>query len=524
MKRIVILLLLASPAQAQFSYSPPGTLESPGGGALRPGAGRVDDNVYAPGMRFPIEVAPAYLNSQIYGHGGYMGPGGGQCDAANYAYPWHDNYCEERSWDMPMCPSGQGHQGQDIRASTCADNTHYVVAAADGTITNIGTYSVYVTADDGRRYDYLHMRSVSVSVGQRVTRGQRIGRVSNNFGGTATSIHLHFNIRMNVSGYGSVYAPTYMSLIRSYEELVGPAPWSAAYVNQSFPLASRPFELAPGQEVDGFIEMRNIGGSAWEPGRTFLGTTMPRDVSSPLADESWIGPNRPATVDRVVAPGETGRFNFRVQAPGAPGDYPQYFNLVQEGVAWFSDSGLPADDLLQVRVTVVPPPPCETSDWSCEGTMRVRCNAGVVERESCPMLCAAGACVDMVVDADADGFDASMDCDDSNAAIHLGAIETCGDSIDQDCDGADATCAGIDAATPELDAGTTPSTTLRGGCGCRASNEGAAWPWLALLAIALVRVRARRGCATSSGRDARGGSSAAPSRRTSSRGTGRPRS
>jgi MYXO-CTERM domain-containing protein len=488
-RTIIALLLIAAPAQAQFSYSAPGTLERSGGGALRPGAGRVDDNVYAPGIRFPIEVAPAYLNSQIYGHGGYMGPGGGQCDAANYAYPWHDNYCEERSWDMPMCPSGQGHQGQDIRPSTCADNTHYVVAADAGTITNIGSYSVYLTADDGRRYDYLHMRSVSVSVGQRVSRGQRLGRVSNNFGGTPTSIHLHFNIRMNVSGYGSVYAPTYMSLIRSYEELAGPVPWSAAYVSQSFPLASRPFELTPGQEVDGYLEMRNIGGSTWQPGQTFLGTTGPRDVACPFAHESWIGPNRPATVDRAVPPGETGRFNFRIRGPSAPGDYPQYFNLVQEGVAWFSDTGLPPDDQLQIRVTVIAPPPCTGSaDWMCEGTERVRCNAGVLERESCAMGCESGVCTVPVTDEDADGFDASTDCDDSNAAIHPGASETCGDTIDQDCDGADAAC-DVDASVPLPDAGADPSTTLSGGCNCRTAPGRSSWPLASFALLALVWLR-----------------------------------
>lgn len=122
-----------------------------------------------------------------------------------------------------MCPSGVGHQGQDIRAATCADRTHYAVATVAGTITHIGSYSVYLTGDDGRRYDYLHLRDLVVRVGSPVAKGARIGRVSNNFGSTATTLHLHLNLRMTVSGYGTVYAPTYMSLVRAYESLLGVA-------------------------------------------------------------------------------------------------------------------------------------------------------------------------------------------------------------------------------------------------------------------------------------------------------------
>jgi len=125
--------------------------------------------------------------------------------------------------------------------------------------------------------------------------------------------------------------------------------WSAEYVDQSFPFARDPFVIPPGDEVAGFIEMRNTGTDDWEPGATFLGTTEPRDVASPLAASDWIDTNRPATVNRTVRPGETGRFEFSVRAPITAGEYAQYFNLVQESVAWFS---APADDQLQVRVTV----------------------------------------------------------------------------------------------------------------------------------------------------------------------------
>ena len=216
-----LLVMLAGPSVASaepFSYLPPGDLiEGSGQGA-------VDDTVFAPGMRFPIEVAPAYANSQVYNHGGSQGPGGGQCDDFNYSYPWRDNFCEKRSWDMPLCPAGTGHQGQDIRPATCEKDKHWAVATVAGTITHIGSYSVYLTADDGTRYDFLHMSAVQVNVGDEVTRGQHLGKVSNSFGGTPTTIHLHFNLRQNVEGVGFVYVPPYTSLLQAYAPLIDVAP------------------------------------------------------------------------------------------------------------------------------------------------------------------------------------------------------------------------------------------------------------------------------------------------------------
>jgi len=139
---------------------------------------------------------------------------------------------------------------------------------------------------------------------------------------------------------------------------VGPF-YGAAYVEQTFPLARDPFELRPGEVVSGHLEMRNTGTEPWRPGETFLGTTEPRDAASPLAADSWVSPSRAATIDRVVNPGETGRFEFELRAPATPGEYPQYFNLVQESVAWFGDPGQggPPDAQIQIRVTVLDAPP-----------------------------------------------------------------------------------------------------------------------------------------------------------------------
>ena len=211
----------ASPP-AGFAFNPPGQLQSAT-------AGVTDATIYAPGIRFPIDQAPAYADSQVYGHGGSNGPGGGQCDAVNYAYPWSDNFCEARSYTTPLCPAGTGHQGQDIRPSTCKAAVNVAVAAEPGVISQIGSYTVYLSSDTGRTYLYLHMQmnQLKVSVGDRVARGQPLGLVSNNFGSSPTTIHLHFEIKEPVTWHGSTITtrvPPYSTLVDAYQRLLAGTP------------------------------------------------------------------------------------------------------------------------------------------------------------------------------------------------------------------------------------------------------------------------------------------------------------
>jgi len=205
------------------------------GGALHPGSGTgaTDATLWAAGMRFPIEAAPAYANSQVYGYGGFAAPGpGGQCDGRNYAYPWRDNFCETRSWTNGQCPAGKGHQGQDIRPATCEKKVHWAVAAESGRITSIGSYTVTLLGDSGRIYRYLHLDMAGVNAlfptpaSRDVTRGQHLGKVSADFGGNATTIHLHFEIKAPVASGGGatvMFVPTYSSLVDSYGRLLNSA-------------------------------------------------------------------------------------------------------------------------------------------------------------------------------------------------------------------------------------------------------------------------------------------------------------
>lgn len=203
----------AKPFDSNFTYRPAGELVSGSGQGVASMVNR------APGMRFPIERPPAYLNSQVWGVGGSHGAKGSWRDGANYTYPWRDTFCESRSRATPICPAGKGHQGVDIRPVDWAKGKYWVVAAEDGVISDIGTYTVTLQAK-GTRYRYLHMQmsKLAVKVGLAVNRGDHLGLVSNDFGDTSTTVHLHFEMLQNLSGKGWVHVPPYQSLVVAYEK------------------------------------------------------------------------------------------------------------------------------------------------------------------------------------------------------------------------------------------------------------------------------------------------------------------
>lgn len=225
------------PADTPDMPEPPAPIEPAfsfyGPGALLPGTGEgaSEDMIFSPDMVFPIKDSPAYLQSMVFTFGGGM-VGGDQCDERNFEYPWRDNFCETRTSNRnsAYCPISKIHQGQDIRVGTPAScrserstapadrEAHEVVAVEDGVISNVGSYSVNLRSG-GRIYKYLHlnMKKLSVSIGDTVQAGDTIGYVSNDFGGTPTVLHLHFEITQNNGNGGWDYVPPYTSLVAAYE-------------------------------------------------------------------------------------------------------------------------------------------------------------------------------------------------------------------------------------------------------------------------------------------------------------------
>ena len=134
-----------------------------------------------------------------------------------------------------MCPTNRVFRSIQIRVGTAAEcnllrtqppaerGVHEVVAVEDGTIQNIGSYSVQLRGLSGRVYTYMHlnMRRLGVSVGDTVEAGQFIGYMSNDFGGTPTTFHLRFEIQAPIEGEGIIHVPPYMSLVRAYERREG---------------------------------------------------------------------------------------------------------------------------------------------------------------------------------------------------------------------------------------------------------------------------------------------------------------
>ncbi|HEU4806583.1 MAG TPA: M23 family peptidase [Nitrobacter sp.] len=247
-------------ASPDFTYRPPGDIIANSG--YRGQSGRADLTVYSQ-IRFPIEQAPAYANSQSFlnwgdcFHRGRIPSPSGKGDtyrckssnkplvfdesaAENYSYPWQDNFCEARDFDVGQCPAGSGHQGQDLRPATCtlrnkgADrclpNRYAVVAVRDGIIIRSPKQQAATllvnTRNEHLRFRYMHMNPAQLDEDgilndRRVSEGEKIGLVSNYMdhpGGTTT--HLHFDVQVFTRD-GWIWVNPYVTLISAYERLIG---------------------------------------------------------------------------------------------------------------------------------------------------------------------------------------------------------------------------------------------------------------------------------------------------------------
>lgn len=93
---------------------------------------------------------------------------------------------------------GRMHEGQDMAASIGTP----VYATADGVVTYAGWSTGYgrlikIRHEFGIETRYGHLNAIRVEVGQRVSRGDRIGDMGNS--GRSTGPHLHYEVRVNGS-------------------------------------------------------------------------------------------------------------------------------------------------------------------------------------------------------------------------------------------------------------------------------------------------------------------------------------
>jgi hypothetical protein len=276
----------------EFTYYAPGDL-IPGTGT-KGNDGRADPTVYA-AIRYPMQTAPSYVNSQSFMNWGDCNltgriglPSVGKTrayhcrvnsipllddESKNYAYPWRDNFCEHRDYYVGQCLAGLGHQGEDIRPSACVMRDpdsgrcipyeHNLVAVRDGILMrNPGDEALYLVVDspgEHIRFRYLHMNPQMLNAsgmvnGRVVNQGEVLGAVDNyGHSQAGTSYHLHFNEQVFTRD-GWVFVSPYMTLVAAYERLIGgrghvvrDAPATAAVVS---PPDGQPAPPKPAPQTD----------------------------------------------------------------------------------------------------------------------------------------------------------------------------------------------------------------------------------------------------------------------------------
>jgi len=90
---------------------------------------------------------------------------------------------------------GRMHNGTDF----AGPHGTPIYSTADGVVTRAGTMSgygkaIYIRHSFGLETRYGHLSSIDVEVGQRVSRGERIGGMGNT--GRSTGTHLHYEVRV----------------------------------------------------------------------------------------------------------------------------------------------------------------------------------------------------------------------------------------------------------------------------------------------------------------------------------------
>ncbi|HYZ47643.1 MAG TPA: M23 family metallopeptidase, partial [Sphingomonas sp.] len=232
-------------ASTDFSYRPSGDIVANSG--HRKQGGRTDLAVYLQ-IRFPLQKPPAFVHSQSFGGRGDQ-------------YPWQDNFCETRSFEVGQCGGGYGHQGQDIRpapcppgdegGAACDPRRQAVVAVRDGVVIRSPRQQAVTlqvnTRTEHIRFRYMHMNPSSMDAdgllnGRRVAEGEKIGVVSNYLDHpNGTSRHLHFDVQVFTRN-GWLWVNPYTTLVSVYERLIrgrgreiGPDPPPAAAVAHAVP-------------------------------------------------------------------------------------------------------------------------------------------------------------------------------------------------------------------------------------------------------------------------------------------------
>jgi len=315
---------------------------------------------------FVSATATAGVNGATIASIALANVGKGACSANSAGGTAFDSSCtgnggQPEYWCADFARWVWSEAGVDASALDAAAGSFYLYGQNNGTLHNSPSLGDAVVFDyqGGGYADHVALVTQVNSDGSIETvSGDWNGSGSTEAGFSSTS-----HVVLNAPAYACAVqtAPGIMGMtISGFISPVGataaaPIAYAAGFVSQSFPFATTALTMFAGQTLPSYIELTNTGTKAWDSS-THLGTTQPRDRVSAFADSTWLAPNRPAGVTGSVAPGASYRFKFDLHAPSTPGTYLEYFNVVEEGVAWFSDPGQggPADNDLEANLVVVP--------------------------------------------------------------------------------------------------------------------------------------------------------------------------
>ncbi|HZA76773.1 MAG TPA: peptidoglycan DD-metalloendopeptidase family protein [Acidimicrobiales bacterium] len=198
------------------------------------------------------------------------------------AFPVPAPYKASFSDDWHACRDGcrRQHKGNDVFADEATPIVAVepgVIAKVDGTDDSNGGLSIWLLGDSGVAYWYAHNSANYVTVGQRVGRGQLIGRVGHTGNARTTPSHIHFQVNR------------------------------CGELNSAEPCTANPFEFlsrwTPGQIGGGAdalglyrrsassTELRIEGGSAL-PAFRYRGTAQAADATTLAVAGDWNGDGR----------------------------------------------------------------------------------------------------------------------------------------------------------------------------------------------------------------------------------------
>jgi hypothetical protein len=222
-------------ASSDFTYRSPGDIIANSGS--RKQNGRADFTAYSQ-IRFPLERTPAFIHSQSFRNRRSVDRPIDELAGGNASYPWRDNFCEARSFNVGQCTSGFGHQGEDIRpapcppeadAGSCDPRQQIVVAVRDGVLIRSLKQQAAALQVNSRtehiRFRFMHMNPAAMDAdgilnGRHVREGEKIGVVSNYLDRpNGTSRHLHFDVQVFTRD-GWLWVNPYVTLISAYERLI----------------------------------------------------------------------------------------------------------------------------------------------------------------------------------------------------------------------------------------------------------------------------------------------------------------